>query len=613
MDTGDHSERFDYKTFLEQAPNRPGVYDMRDEQGVTLYIGKAKNLKNRLSSYFRPTGLTTKTMALVSKIHSINLTITRSETEALILEQNLIKDRRPQYNILLKDDKSYPYIYLSTDDEYPSVVYQRGKPKNKKGQFFGPFPSGWAVRESLNLMQKVFKVRQCDNNYFRNRTRPCLQYQIDRCKGPCVGLVDPEEYARDVADTRQFLEGKSQQLIRTLIERMEAESAQLQFEQAAEIRDQINHLRQVQESQSADKGVADADVIGLSERSGSVCFDVLFVRGGRVLGHKSYFPVFKVDADRADYLADFLGQFYIKLSDSRNYPSEIILPDAYPESDILEAAISEVSGKKVVIKHRVRGGRSDWLALANKNADMSLESQLSSKVNSLGRTESLSDLLALPEGITRMECFDISHTFGEETVASCVVFGREGPEKSEYRRFNVTGIEPGDDYGAMRFALHKRYKHLQDHPEKSPSLIIIDGGKGQLGIAEEVMGELSLQHIPLLGVAKGITRKPGLETLLFDGDELEPKGHEAALLLIQQIRDEAHRFAITGHRQRRGKARQVSPLESIPGVGAKRRSALLKFFGGRHGVMDAPVDELAKVEGISRKLAEQIYDHLHAR
>ena len=612
MDTGDHSERFDYKTFLEQAPNRPGVYDMRNEQGETLYIGKAKNLKNRLSSYFRPTGLTTKTMALVRKIHSINLTITRSETEALILEQNLIKDRRPKYNILLKDDKSYPYIYLSTEDEFPSVVYQRGKPKSKKGQFFGPYPSGWAVRDSLNLMQKVFKLRQCDNNYFRNRTRPCLQYQINRCKAPCVNLVSKEEYEQDMADTRQFLEGKSQQLIRTLIKRMEAESERLNFEQAADIRDQINHLRQVQEAQSADKGAANADVVGVSEQSGSVCFDVLFVRGGRVLGHKSYFPDFKLEADRNDYLADFLGQFYIKLSDSRDYPAEIIIPVEYWESAVLAEAITEVSGKKVAIKHRVRGERSEWLELANKNADMSLESQLASKTHSLQRTEQLTSLLSLSETISRLECFDISHTFGEETVASCVVFGSAGPMKSEYRRFNVKGVTAGDDYGAMRFALHKRYKNLRENPENTPGVIIIDGGKGQLGIAEEVMSELSLQHIPLLGVAKGVSRKPGLETLIYQGAELHSKGNEAALLLIQQIRDEAHRFAITGHRQRRQKARQKSTLESIPGVGAKRRSALLKFFGGRHGVMEAPVEELAKVEGISHKLAEQIYEHLHS-
>lgn len=612
MDTGDHSERFDAKAFLAQTPTQSGVYDMRNEQGQTLYIGKAKNLKNRLASYFRATGLTTKTMALVSKIHSINLTVTRSETEALILEQNMIKDRRPQYNILLKDDKSYPYIYLSTEEDFPAIAYQRGKPKSKKGDFFGPYPSSWAVRESLNLMQKVFKLRQCDNNYYRNRARPCLQYQINRCKAPCVNLVDKEEYAQDVSDTKEFLEGKSQLLIRSLIKRMEVESGQLNFEQAAELRDQINHLRQIQSSQSTDKGAANADIIGMSQQSGSVCFDVLFVRGGRVLGHKSYFPNFKLDADKNDYLAEFLGQFYINLSGSRDYPSEIIIPSDYADADVLEEAIAQVSGKKVQLKHRVRGERANWLQLADKNAVMSLESQLASKTHSLQRTVELSSLLSLTETINRMECFDISHTFGEETVASCVVFGQQGPLKSEYRRFNVTGIEPGDDYAAMRFALHKRYKHLAEYPENTPDVIIIDGGKGQLGIADEVMNELSLQHIPLLGVAKGISRKPGLETLLYKNKELPPKGREAALLLIQQIRDEAHRFAISGHRQKRDKARQRSPLESIPGVGARRRSALLKFFGGRHGIIDAPVEELVKVEGISRKLAEKIYEYLHS-
>ena len=612
MDTGDHSERFDYKAFLAQAPAQPGVYDMRNEQGETLYIGKAKNLKNRLSSYFRPAGLTTRTMALVNRIHSINMTITRSETEALILEQNLIKDRRPKYNILLKDDKSYPYIYLSTENEFPGIACQRGKPKSKKGVFFGPYPSSWAVRESLNLMEKVFKVRQCDNNYFRNRTRPCLKYQIDRCKGPCVGLVSHKEYEQDIKDTRQFLEGKSQSLIRALIKRMELASAELDFEQAATIRDQINHLRQVQEQQSADKGAADADVIGLSQQSGRVCFDVLFIRDGRVLGHKSYFPKFKLDGEAEQYLAEFLGQFYIHLADSRDYPAEVIVPVEMADRETLEQGISQVSKKKIVIKHRVRGERADWQKLASRNANASLQSQLASTTNSLKRSVCLSELLELPETLSRMECFDISHTMGEATVASCVVFDQNGPVKSEYRRFNVAGIEPGDDYAAMRFALHKRYRNLKDFPENTPGVILIDGGKGQSGIAEEVMNELGLAHIPLLGVAKGVSRKPGLETLLYQGRELRPTGQNSALLLIQQIRDEAHRFAITGHRQRRQKARQKSTLEAIPGVGAKRRSALLKFFGGRHGVLDASVDELAKVEGISRKLAEQIYEHLHS-
>lgn len=611
METEDSSKRFDHKAFLAKAPTQPGVYDMRDESGATLYIGKAKNLKNRLSSYFRPTGLTTKTMALVSRIHSIQLTITNSEMEALLLEQNLIKDRKPPYNILLRDDKSYPYIYLSTQDEYPRIDYHRGRSKNKPGMFFGPFPSGGAVRESLNLLQKVFKVRQCEDSYFRNRTRPCLQHQINRCKAPCVNKVSKAEYDQDVLDTRQFLEGKDQELIRSLIRRMEKESEALRFESAAEIRDQINQLRHVQEQQSVTRSEGDVDIVGFAEQAGRVCFDVLFVRSGRLLGHKSYYPNFKIDAEQGEYLSDFLAQFYIKLADSRNFPSELLVPFELDDSKVLESAITQVAGKAIKIKNRVRGERAEWLKLANKNAVMSLKTELAGKTHNKKRTQQLSELLSLDDGLSRIECFDISHTMGEATVASCVVFDHEGPLKSEYRRFNITGIQAGDDYAAMKKALHKRYKGLAENPEKTPGVILIDGGKGQLSMAEEVMEELSLQHIPLLGVAKGVTRKPGLETLIYQGKELAVGDKDAALLLIQHVRDEAHRFAITGHRQRRQSARNKSTLESIPGVGAKRRSALLKFFGGRHGVMEAPVEELVKVEGISRKLAQQIHEHLH--
>ncbi|WP_422475242.1 excinuclease ABC subunit UvrC [Endozoicomonas sp. ALB032] len=611
MVQGEEKERFDHKAFLKQAPRQPGVYDMRDNLGNTLYIGKAKNLKNRLSSYFRPTGLTTKTMALVSKIHTIEVTITNSELEALLLEQNLIKDRKPPYNILLRDDKSYPFIYLSLEDEYPRIGYQRGRSKSKKGLFFGPYPSGGAVRESLNLLQKVFKVRQCENSYFRNRSRPCLQHQIQRCKAPCVNLVRPEEYQQDVQDTRQFLEGKSQQLIRKLIKRMENEAEALRFEEAAEIRDQISQLRHVQEQQSVNRSTGDADIVGYSNQMGKVCFAVLFFRNGQLLGHKSYFPNFRLDLQPEDHLSEFLAQFYIKLANSRNFPSEIILPIAMEDCQVLEQGISQLSGKSVKIKHRVRGERQDWLKLAEKNAQMSLQSELAGKTHQRKRTEQLGKLLKLKEPLARFECFDISHTMGEATVASCVVFNQDGPDKSQYRRFDITGIEPGDDYAAMKKALHKRYKGLAEHPENTPGLILIDGGKGQLRVAEEVMYDLSLQHIPLLGVAKGVSRKPGLETLIYKGRELAALEQDGALLLIQHIRDEAHRFAITGHRQKRSVARKRSTLEDIPGIGAKRRSALLKFFGGRHGVMNAPVDELAKVEGISQNLAEQIHAHLH--
>ena len=609
MAGSEQSSNFDHKAFLETVSHRPGVYEMLDRGGKTLYIGKAKNLKNRLSSYFRASGLSSKTLALVGKIADIQLTVTQSETEALLLEQNLIKDRKPPYNILLRDDKSYPFIYISADTDFPRMDSCRGR-KRFKGQFFGPYPSSHAVRESLQLLQKIFKIRQCTDTYFSNRTRPCLQYQINRCKAPCVGLVSEDEYQQDLNDTRQFLEGKSQQLIRSLIARMEVAAEALDFEQAAAIRDQINHLRAVQEQQSVTKAAGDVDVIGFSQVAGNTCFDVLFVRLGRVLGHKYYFPQFKLEAEPADYLADFMAQFYVRLVNSRDLPSEIIVPFELSDCVTMEDAIHAVSDKKIRIKHNIRGERQDWLRLANQNAQQNLNSHLASKRHLLQRYAQLQSLLSI-KTIVRMECFDISHTMGEATVASCVVFDAQGPANSEYRRYNITGIEPGDDYAAMAVALDKRYRKLADAGEGArPDLIIIDGGKGQLGRATEVINELGL-GIPLLGVAKGVTRKPGLETLLYQDHELDPSGAEAALLLIQQIRDEAHRFAITGHRQRREKARKRSALEDIPGIGSKRRSALLKFFGGRAGVSNATVEELKKVQGISLALAQQIYDHLH--
>ena len=603
------TKAFDTKAFLAKTPTKPGVYDMRDSDGKTLYIGKAKNLKNRLSSYFRASGLTTKTMALVSHIADIQLIITNSETEALLLEQNLIKDRKPQYNILLKDGKGYPFILLTTEDEFPRISSHRGR-KNKKGEYFGPYPNAHAVKESLYLLQKIFKVRQCEDSYFKNRTRPCLQYQINRCKAPCVELISKEEYTQDVNDTQRFLQGKNQQLIRDLITRMEKESEKLNFEQAATIRDQINHLRLVQEQQSVTKTAGDVDVIGYAEISGTAGFDVLFVRGGRVLGHKSFQPNFKLDTNKENDLADFMAQFYIRLAERRSFPSEVILPFDFEGVIALTEAISQTAKRKVQLKHKVRTERLSWQQLANKNAMQSLKSQLASQATLIKRSQELGTLLNFGQAVGRMECFDISHTMGEATVASCVVFNEGEPVTSEYRRFNITGIEPGDDYAAMRNALTRRYQKLPEDGSATPDLILIDGGKGQLTIANEVMSSLTLS-IPLLGVAKGVTRKPGLETLFYNGREINPEGREPALLLIQHIRDEAHRFAITGHRQRRQATRNRSMLEDIPGVGTKRRSALLKFFGGRHGVMEASVEELSKVEGISQTLARQIHDFLH--
>ena len=604
--------KFDHKAFLEKVSTRPGVYDMRDQNGKTLYIGKAKNLKSRLSSYLRATGLTTKNMALVSKIADIQLIITHTETEALLLEQNLIKDRKPPYNILLRDDKSYLYICISDDDEFPRIDSCRGR-NRQKGHHYGPYPSSGVVKESLHLLQKVFKIRQCSNSYYRNRTRPCMQYQINRCKAPCVGLVSKEEYQQDVEDTRQFLHGKNQQLIRSLIKRMDLAAESLDFEEAASTRDKINYLRAVQEQQTVTKSAGDIDVIGFAQLATNTCFDVLFVRSGRVLGHKYYFPDFKLEAEQADYLKDFMAQFYVRLFGSRDLPQEIVVPFELPGAETIEEAVKSISGKKIKIKSNVRSERHDWLNLANKNALQNLESHLASKSHMNQRYLQLKDLLGIETPIMRMECFDISHTMGEAAVASCVVFGPDGPMKNEYRRYNITGIKPADDYAAMAVALDKRYRKLAESTKRDgivPDLIIIDGGKGQLRKASEAINTLHLQ-IPLLGVAKGVTRKPGLETLIYHGRELDPEGAGAALLLIQQIRDEAHRFAITGHRQRRQKARRRSVLDDIPSIGNKRRSALLKFFGGHEGVSNASVEELKKVEGISLTLAQLVYDYLH--
>ena len=610
MTSGEPHTGFDYKAFLAEAPAKPGVYDMRDQAGKTLYIGKAKNLKKRLASYFNRSGLSTKTIALISKVADIELIITHSETEALLLEQNLIKKNRPQYNILLKDDKSYPYIFISSKQEWPRVAFHRGK-KKQEGSYFGPYPNSNAVRESLNLLQKVFKARQCNDSYFRNRSRPCLQYQIKRCKAPCVGLVSEEEYQRDVRDTIHLLSGKSEHLVNALSKRMESAAAELDFEQAAEIRDQITYLRKVQEKQIVEKAGGNVDVIGYAEQSGSVCFSILFIRKGQLIGNKNYVPTYRLEGSQEEYTSQFLAQFYVHLAENRDFPSEIIASTAFDGKDALCGAVSQLAERKVRITSAVRGDRLRWLELANKNAGQHLTKTLSDKIQMKERVGQLQKLLELPSLPERLECFDISHTMGEAAVASCVVFGKEGPLKSEYRSFNISSITAGDDYAAMRQALTRRYQKVKQSEQPAPDLVLIDGGSGQLSIAEDVMSELELSDVPLLGVAKGVTRKPGMETLIFQGKELLTDDCESALLLIQQIRDEAHRFAITGHRMKRQKARNRSVLEDIPGVGSKRRAALLKFFGGRQGVLEADAASLGRVPGISRQLAQIIYDYLH--
>jgi excinuclease ABC subunit C len=601
---------FDAKQFLKTLTSRPGVYQMYAGDGELLYVGKAKNLKNRVSSYFRASGLTAKTMALVNRIADIQVTVTTTEVDALLLEHNLIKEHRPPYNITLKDDKSYPYIYLSSQDRWPRLSLHRG-PKRRKGEYFGPYPSAGAVRSTLHLLQKVLKVRQCEDSYFRNRSRPCLQYQIGRCSGPCVGLVSDEDYAEQVEKTELFLRGKSQTLMSRLADEMEQASTELRFEDAAERRDQLSQLQKVQSVQGIEGTRGDLDLFAAISAQGSSCVQVLFIREARVLGSRSYYPPFKLDESPSAILEAFLPQFY--LSGKNSVPPEIVLNEMPEDADIIAEALSLQSKRKVTLRHRVRDARARWLQMAQQTAETNLNAHLSGKQTMAGRLESLRRELDLETLPTRMECFDISHSSGEATVASCVVFDGMGARKADYRQFNIKGIKPGDDYAAMQQALERRYKRLVNGEGTMPDILFIDGGKGQVTQAMEVMSMFDISSVRVIGVAKGTTRKAGFETLI-DGEtgkETVLRGDNPALHLIQQVRDEAHRFAITGHRARRGKARRTSTLEGIPGVGAKRRRDLLRHFGSAGAVSGANVDELRKVEGISSTLAQTIYDHLH--
>ncbi|MDX1755569.1 MAG: excinuclease ABC subunit UvrC [Marinobacter sp.] len=607
------AQEFDSKGFLKRLTERPGIYRMYDASGKVLYVGKARNLRKRVGSYFRKSGLAPKTEALVARIQSIEVTVTGSETEALLLEQNLIKSLRPPYNILLRDDKSYPYIYLSSHEDYPSLTFRRGRSKKGKGTWFGPFPSSGAVKESLNLLQKVFKIRSCSESYFRNRTRPCLQYQINRCTAPCVGYISPEEYQRDVRHATMFLEGKNPAILHDLMEAMEQASKALKFEEAAAYRDQINHLRHVQEQQSVDGEGGDADVIAIEQDAGIVCIVVIIVRGGRVLGTKDYFPRFSIEQSESELLSAFLGQFYFGGDVKRDIPRDVLVPVDVEGAELLAQALSEAAGREVRIRGNVRGERRRWLELAMTNARQTLKTHLASKETVYRRLLALRELLELAETPSRMECFDISHSHGENTVASCVVFDENGPLKSDYRLYNIQDVTAGDDYAAMRQVLSRRYRKLAAGEGKRPDLVFIDGGKGQLNIAREVFEDLGISDIPLIGVAKGVTRRAGMEQLIdaMTGDVFRVPADSPALHLIQHIRDESHRFAITGHRARRDKKRRQSTLEGIEGIGAKRRREMIRYFGGIQEIRKASVDEIAKVQGISRNLAETVYAALH--
>lgn len=604
------------KALLKTLPGKPGVYRMLDEQGTILYVGKARDLKKRVSSYFQKTALDTKTMSLVGQIHDIQIIVTHTETEALILENNLIKEYQPRYNILLRDDKSYPYIYLSSH-QYPRFTLHRGA-KKAKGRYFGPYPSASAARETLYLMQKLFPVRQCEDSVFNNRSRPCLQYQIKRCSGPCVGYVSEADYAEDVRHAVMMMEGKNNEVTDELVQRMETASEAQHYEDAARYRDQIAAIRRIQEKQYVSGDLGDTDIIAVETAENLACVQVFFIRGGRNLGNKSYFPKMTGDNSPGEVLAAFVPQFYLGKGEgalARDIPPSILLsaPLANDNCDVLTQTLSDLAGRKIQLQIPKRGDKLRWLDLARRNAHLALAERRASQGNLRRRYDALQEALALDASPERMECFDISHSHGEATVASCVVFGPEGPLKSDYRRFNIKGITAGDDYAAMNQALERRYRKLVEGEGKIPDILFIDGGKGQLSTAQAVLNELQVQGLLLVGIAKGEGRKPGLETLIIapDNTQVHLDPDSPALHLIQQIRDEAHRFAITGHRQARGKARKRSVLEDIEGLGPKRRALLIKQFGGIQEIARAGVEDLARIPGISTALARKIYETFH--
>lgn len=601
---------FDSRHFLATVSEAPGVYRMLDDQGETLYVGKARRLKARLASYFRG-ALNAKTQALVARIADIQVTVTNSETEALLLEQTLIKEQRPPYNILLRDDKSYPYIFVTDRHPFPALEYKRARSRRDDGHYLGPYPSSTAVRESLSLMQKVFRIRNCEDSVFAHRTRPCLQHQIQRCSAPCVGYISEADYRRDLTHAMQCLEGKSEQVTGELSRAMEAASQCLDFEEAARLRDQIQQLRQLQKRQFVDTGNGEADIFALASRPGALCISVLTVRQGRLLGAHHHAPGNGLDLEPEALLGEFISQFY--LGRTREIPGEVITSHPVTEADLIARALSERAGRRIRLTDQVRGHRAQWRELARTNAEQQLASQLTNQDQLARRFEALRRALDLDQLPARLECFDISHSHGEATVASCVVFDPNGPRKADYRRFNIEGVAAGDDYAAMRQALTRRFRHLTEGQGERPDILVVDGGKGQLNMAREVFTELGIRGVRLLGVAKGSTRKAGLETLYLETPDhpLDLEATSPALHLIQHIRDESHRFAIAGHRARRDQARRRSTLQEIPGVGPRRRRELLRFFGGLKGVREASREELARVPGISATLAETIHRALH--
>ena len=588
--------------------SNPGVYKMYNSDKEVIYVGKAKNLKKRVSSYFRAGNHSNRIKRMISLIKNIDLIITKSEADALLLENIQIKKYRPRFNILLRDDKSYPYIYVDTHHNYPRLSFYRGKRK-KDGKFFGPYSNVYSVRDALNTLQKLFKVRQCSDSFFKNRVRPCLQYQIERCSAPCVGLIKKDEYIADINMSMKFLDGKNTEIIDLLIKKMEHASDSQNFESAANFRDQIESLRHTCEQSVVSGEKGDVDIISVFIISETACIQVFNIRNGVSFGNETFFPDIDESINESSLLSIFIGQYYL----SRQIPKEIIINKITKDKKILEYILSKKKNSKVVITNSVRGIRQRWVELAEKNTMDSINTKILSKRNMFNRFHSLQDLLGLSDIPKKLECFDVSHTFGEQTVASCVSFSIEGAQKKDYRKFNIKSTSIGDDYAAMKEALTRHFSRLKKSDVSLPDICFIDGGIGQVNIALKVMEELQISTVQIIGVSKGKERKPGEETIIMDygKTKINLEKNSLALHLIQQIRDEAHRFAITGHRKRRDKSRFKSPLEEIPGLGPKRKQMLLKHFGGLQGLVKAGEDEIKKIPGINKTLAEAIYFRFH--
>ena len=604
--SGSPQAEFDGKAFAAGLSTAPGVYRMYAADDALLYVGKAGALRKGVASYYNCSSKSARILSMLSQVVRMDVTVTRTEAEALLLENQLIKSLTPRYNVLLRDDKSYPYVLL-TREEWPRIAFHRGA-RAVPGRYFGPYPSVIAVRETLNLMQKLFRIRNCEDSVFRNRSRPCLQYQIGRCSGPCVGLVPEADYAESVRQAGLFLDGRSDELTKELTQAMEQASVALEFERAARLRDLVASIRTLQARQYVDGHAADLDVLACAMQGSQACVLLLAFRDGRNLGTRTFFPKTNGEDSAEEVLGAFVSQYYAE----QPAPQEIVLDREIPDAELIEHALAASAGRKVQIKWNVRTERAGYLELAKRNAEISLTTELTSRNAQTARSEALKELLGLSDVAKRIECFDISHTMGEATVASCVVFDANGAVRSQYRRYNITGITPGDDFAAMHQAVERRFRRAVEEGGVMPDVLLIDGGAGQLAQAQAALADLGVTGVTLVGVAKGVERRAGHETLVLpDGRELRPGAASPALQLIQQVRDEAHRFAITGHRGKRQKARMTSKLEDIPGIGPRRRASLLKHFGGLAGLKAAGVDEISRVEGVNAALAERIYANLH--